>query len=87
MASEQDLDMAMGKALDHVKANVTPNDGGVVAAAVEALREMSNDPAFAKAFNDKLAAKVAKPNTQKVTAPDTGAAKTNSNVNTTQGEE
>lgn len=36
------VDEAFAKALDHVKAHVSPKDGGVTAAAVEALRAAWN---------------------------------------------
>lgn len=58
MANDK-VEEAFAKALDYVNAQVTPKDGGAVAAAVEVLRKaFYSNPEFAarlKAdFNDKI---------------------------------
>ena len=53
MASNH-VEVAFAKALDYVKAHVSPSDNGEVAKMVEALREKSKDPAFLKSLEAKV---------------------------------
>lgn len=53
--SHESLEKAFNDALVHVKAAVTPNDGGLTETALQVLRNMLfEDPNVQKQFNDKL---------------------------------
>jgi hypothetical protein len=56
-SSQHEKDVVFAKALDYIKAQVSPNDGGVTEAAVEILRDHLRDPSVAAKLHEKLGTK------------------------------